>query len=85
MLADARMRHVTMLARHLHLRIAKSPRTALGEPERRAILEADGNLDFGGGGPKPYGYSATLDSIQLYLETQRPGAAASPHSAGQEA
>lgn len=49
------------------MRLARSPRPGPDGQEQWALLNWNGTILFGGGGPKPWCYSATLDEIEEYL------------------
>ena len=49
------------------MRLARSPRPGPDGKEQWALLSWNGAIVFGGGGPKPWGYSASLDEVEEYL------------------
>ena len=59
--------HVRRVARKRQMRLARSPHPGPGGEEKWALLNWNGTIIFGGGGPKPWGYSASLDEVEQYL------------------
>ncbi len=57
------------LARRHKLRLAHSPRPGPNGEDQWAVLNWNGAIVFGDGGPKPWCYSASLDEVEDYLNS----------------